>query len=120
MKRHLNNLTIHQFRGLRQLELRELGGVNLLVGVNNAGKTSVLEAISTYCRPLDPLEWLNTARRREVQSSREAIDAMLTAQLDDPSEVVAFRLPSEGEAETKRFAGDLLDNLRFERGLDIR
>jgi len=58
--KHLDNLTIHRFRGLRDLALQELGQINLLVGANNSGKTSVLEAISTYCRPLDPLEWLNT------------------------------------------------------------
>jgi len=68
--KHLDNLTIHRFRGLRDLALQELGQINLLVGANNSGKTSVLEAISTYCRPLDPLEWLNTSWRREIKSSR--------------------------------------------------
>jgi AAA15 family ATPase/GTPase len=48
-----------------------------LVGGNNSGKTSVLEAISTYCRPLDPLEWLNTSWRREIKSSRKPqLDAL--------------------------------------------
>ncbi|MDM8550538.1 AAA family ATPase [Desulfobacterales bacterium HSG2] len=70
MKKHLENLMIHRFRGLRELELSGLGRINLLVGANNSGKTSVLEAVSTYCRPLDPLEWLNTAWRREMTSSR--------------------------------------------------
>lgn len=66
MTQHLENLTIERFRGLRDLELKDLGQVNLFVGPNNSGKTSVLEAIGTYCRPLDPLEWLNTSTRREV------------------------------------------------------
>jgi AAA15 family ATPase/GTPase len=70
---HIENLTIHHFRGLSELSLQGLGQINLLVGVNNSGKTTVLEAISTYCRPLEPLEWLNTARRREVKSSRQSI-----------------------------------------------
>ncbi|MEG4327463.1 AAA family ATPase, partial [Microcoleus sp. herbarium5] len=61
--KHLDNLTIHRFRGLRDLNLQDLGQINILVGGNNSGKTSVLEAISTYCRPLDPLEWLNTSWR---------------------------------------------------------
>lgn len=69
MNQHFENLTIERFRGLRGLELKEMGQVNLFVGANNSGKTSVLEAISTYCRPLDALEWLNTARRREAISS---------------------------------------------------
>jgi AAA15 family ATPase/GTPase len=69
--KHLDNLTIHRFRGLRDLTLQDLGQINILVGGNNSGKTSVLEAISTYCRPLDPLEWLNTSWRREIKYSRK-------------------------------------------------
>ncbi|NEO55827.1 MAG: AAA family ATPase [Okeania sp. SIO3B5] len=70
--RNIDNLTIHRFRGLRDLTLEDLGQINLLVGVNNSGKTSVLEAISTYCNPLDPLEWINTAWRREIKFSRKS------------------------------------------------
>ncbi|WP_377473409.1 MAG: AAA family ATPase [Microcoleus anatoxicus] len=75
--KHLDNLTIHRFRGLRDLTLQDLGQINILVGGNNSGKTSVLEAISTYCRPLDPLEWLNTSWRREIKYSRKPrLDAL--------------------------------------------
>ena len=63
--RNLENITIHQFRGLKELELKDLGQINLLVGVNNSGKTSVLEALSIYCDPLDIRTWLITARQRE-------------------------------------------------------
>ncbi len=45
--KHIENITIHKFRGLQELTLSNLGQINLLVGVNNSGKTSVLEAIST-------------------------------------------------------------------------
>ncbi len=65
MKQHLESLMIDRFRGLRNLELQNLGRVNLFVGPNNSGKTSVLEAVSIYSRSMDALEWLNTARRRE-------------------------------------------------------
>jgi AAA15 family ATPase/GTPase len=63
--RNLENITIHQFRGLKELELKDLGQINLLVGVNNSGKTSVLEALSIYCDPLDLRVWLSVARKRE-------------------------------------------------------
>jgi len=77
MEQNLEHLTIHQFRGLTNLELRDLGTINLLVGVNNSGKTSVLEAIATYCRPLDPKAWLNTAWSREIKFSRKPqLDAL--------------------------------------------
>ncbi|QTA88180.1 AAA family ATPase [Desulfonema magnum] len=55
MKKHFETLTIKQFRGLQESELSQLGRINLLVGPNNSGKTSILEAISAYCHPLDPL-----------------------------------------------------------------
>ncbi len=41
----LSSLTIDNFRGFSHLEVRDLGRVNLLVGMNNCGKTSLLEAI---------------------------------------------------------------------------
>ena len=62
---NLENVTIHQFRGLRDLELKNLGRINLFVGINNSGKTSVLEALSVYCHPLDIKVWFSTANQRE-------------------------------------------------------
>jgi AAA15 family ATPase/GTPase len=75
----LESITIHKFRGLRDLELKDLGQINLLVGINNSGKTSVLEALSIYCHPLDIKVWLNTATQREEQyrfSRTPSLDAL--------------------------------------------
>lgn len=69
----IENLHIRDFRQLKDLHLQNLRRFNLLVGENSSGKTSVLEAISLFCRPLDALELLNVARRREVKSSRERL-----------------------------------------------
>jgi energy-coupling factor transporter ATP-binding protein EcfA2 len=63
----LESIHIHQFRGLRDLELKNLGHINLIVGINNSGKTSVLEALNIYCHPLDIKIWLNTARQRDQE-----------------------------------------------------
>ncbi len=43
--RHFESVSIRRFRGLEHVELKDLGAVNLLVGANGSGKTSVLEAI---------------------------------------------------------------------------
>lgn len=69
----IENLHVCEFRQLKDLHLQNLKQFNLLVGENSSGKTSVLEAISLFCRPLDALELLNVARRREVKSSRERL-----------------------------------------------
>ena len=64
-KDSLDNVTIDDFRGLRNLCPDELGLINILVGKNDSGKTSVLEALSIPCDPLDPFEWVSMVRRRD-------------------------------------------------------
>jgi AAA domain, putative AbiEii toxin, Type IV TA system len=64
-KYSLDNVTVDGFRGLRKLRLDGLGLFNILVGANNSGKTSVLEALSILCNPLEPLEWISMVRRRD-------------------------------------------------------
>lgn len=39
------SLNIQNFRGIKSLEMSDFGQVNVLVGKNNSGKTSVLEAV---------------------------------------------------------------------------
>jgi ABC-type branched-subunit amino acid transport system ATPase component len=77
--RSLESITIHEFRGIRDLELKDLGNINLLVGTNNSGKTSVLEALSIYCHPRDIRVWLSTAIQREQEyrlPRTSALDAL--------------------------------------------
>jgi AAA15 family ATPase/GTPase len=44
----LDSLLIKNFRSLSHLEVSKLGRVNLLVGKNNSGKSTVLEALQIY------------------------------------------------------------------------
>lgn len=44
----LRSLEIHNYRNLRHLSIERLGRVNLLLGKNNTGKTSVLEAVAVH------------------------------------------------------------------------
>jgi len=61
----LTRVGIDGFRGLRALALEDFGLINILVGGNNSGKTSVLEALSIICQPVNPYEWLAMVRRRD-------------------------------------------------------
>src|SRR5579884_281577 len=47
-------IELHNFRGIRRLAVEQLGRVNLLVGPNNAGKTSFLEALWLLQAPGNP------------------------------------------------------------------
>ena len=60
----LKTIKIQNFRGFQSFELQQLGRVNLLVGKNNSGKTSILEAIQLLCSRtnLEPLAEVMTNR----------------------------------------------------------
>lgn len=47
-KNMLDSLNIKNYRNLKQLRINSLGRVNLIIGKNNTGKSTVLEAISIY------------------------------------------------------------------------
>jgi predicted ATPase len=47
----INQLIVSNFRGFTDLRLDNLKRLNLIVGQNNAGKTSLLEAIFLLCEP---------------------------------------------------------------------
>jgi energy-coupling factor transporter ATP-binding protein EcfA2 len=64
----LDEFHIEGFRGLQAVTLNDLARFNLLVGRNNSGKTSILEAIAIFSSPLDMVEWASIARSREVRS----------------------------------------------------
>ncbi len=49
----LQSLKIEGFRGFQNFEMANLGRINLLVGKNNSGKTSILEAILIYVSRFD-------------------------------------------------------------------
>lgn len=60
----LSNLAIANFRPFRHLQIDRLGHVNLIVGKNNVGKTSLLEALWLYASggAAEVIQQLLTAR----------------------------------------------------------
>jgi len=62
----LQQLTLGAYRGISELQLDELRSVSLVVGANNAGKSSILEAAGLVLRPADPGQWVSTLRRRDA------------------------------------------------------
>ena len=54
---YLTYLKIHHFKSIEDLELKDLSHINIIVGANNSGKTSLLEAMSIEV--LNTLQVLN-------------------------------------------------------------
>ncbi|GEM_PF-963621 len=64
----INALTISGFKGFAELDLPQLSGITLLGGRNNAGKTSVLEALFTLFDRLNPQMMLRQYAWRNVDT----------------------------------------------------
>ena len=63
----IKNLTIQDFRGFHRFTMEDLGRINLIVGRNNCGKTTVLEALSILMAHGNPAAiWAVLDQRREV------------------------------------------------------
>src|SRR5262249_25302081 len=65
----LRSLEIEAYRGLSSIRFEGFGDVELIVGPNNAGKSSVIEAVGLVCRPIDPGQWVQTAVHRDMSAS---------------------------------------------------
>lgn len=67
----INSVSIHGYRGLRTFRLGDLGRINLLVGRNNSGKSSILEALFLLAESGDPFAlWQLLSRRGERAEDR--------------------------------------------------
>lgn len=77
----LNSLEIRNFRAFRDLNIDRLGRINLFVGKNNVGKTSLLESLQLYAsRASTPtFIWQIMIARHEVKQPFVNVRDMLTA-----------------------------------------
>ncbi|MBC8043532.1 MAG: ATP-binding protein [Rhizobacter sp.] len=59
-------LEIENFRGIKKLHIGDLRKVNLLVGRNNSGKTTVLESLGLLSQPLIPTAPVTMNAQRQI------------------------------------------------------
>jgi hypothetical protein len=66
----IQSLSIQDFRGFRRFEMKGLGRINLIVGSNNSGKTTALEAINLLVAHGDtPAIWSMLLQRGEASGA---------------------------------------------------
>jgi energy-coupling factor transporter ATP-binding protein EcfA2 len=117
----LRTLRITSFRGLREFAMSGLGRVNLLVGTNNCGKTTVLEAIHVLAAPGTVLPlWQAQSRRGELVDSRpeRQIDV---AHLVHGHKLVAgagFHLACSGTDGWQKLKASLVPRDALPKGID--
>ena len=67
MTNFISNLYIKSFRGINDLELQNLSGVNIITGDNNSGKTSVLEVLMSMTLPDDARNLGSLLRKESIR-----------------------------------------------------
>jgi energy-coupling factor transporter ATP-binding protein EcfA2 len=101
---HFSSVRLQAFRGLRNVTLDGCADINLLIGKNNSGKTTVLEALALLCRPDDIAWWIDTVWPREIKGARTP-----------EREVVKLLFPHyDAAAQDELFAGGLEFGAKFD------
>lgn len=62
--KHFSSIDIKQYKRLKNFKLEKISQINLFAGLNNSGKTTLLEAIYLLCRQNDFSGLLEVVRRR--------------------------------------------------------
>ena len=111
----LKSLKIKNFRCFEEFDLPQLGRVNLLVGKNNSGKTSVLEAIHILDSVSPIALWEAIERRDEYFENNREEDISrinhfyLGHEIEDGNEIMISGSRKDGSALFKLFANQKHD-----------
>lgn len=97
----LKAIDIKSFRGIKNLSIQDLGAINLIVGDNNCGKTSALEAIELLRTSGNLANLYRVARQREsltVFGANSVYDSFICLFPHDGSEM---KIEVEGICNSK-------------------
>ena len=80
---HFTNIHVEQYRSLVDVDMAKLAKINIIAGINNAGKTSLLEAIYLLARQNDLDGLLEVMRRRGKVTTDQLDPEWMLEQLGD-------------------------------------
>jgi len=107
----LKNVTIHNYRSLRKVELKNIGNLAILVGKNSSGKTNLLEALWLFSKDFSLVPEIVT-----INSPLAANELMwFEGNYDVP---IVFNIEIElNDSESKRvFPSDFLKTFKSDNG----
>lgn len=117
----LPNLEISGFRAFDRLSLPKLGRVNLIVGPNSAGKSSLLEAVRLYASGGAPSMLLELLIARDELSRRTVALGDEDVELLNPALLQIFHGGEEGAQNIRIGSADgKLSTISIERGWTVR
>lgn len=86
----ISSINISQFRRFKDTSLDNLSRVNLFAGINNAGKTTLLECIKLLCDLNNPKSFIELIRRRAKIPSEEVNMEWFVEQIPDVAIMAQF------------------------------
>jgi len=115
----INKLQVESFRGIRDLSIDRLSQINLIVGDNNCGKTSLLEVIQFLRAPGDLANIYRIARLRET---------LLTYNANSVYDSFICMFPKDEDVQKIQFSGEcdripfsyVLSGKQSKKLLDVR
>ena len=84
---HFSELFISDYKQLQNIKISKLSNINLFTGINNSGKTTLLEAIYLLCQQNDFFGLLETIRRRGKVSKERLNPKWFVEQLPDQIDI---------------------------------
>lgn len=121
----VKDIDIKNYRGINNLSIKGFSDINVIVGDNNCGKTSLLEVLEEVSEPLKIINWTSSWRRREgfinSLTDYEAIDKLfninnferkIEVSLTD-NKNVQYNVIVKGDEQEEYFSEIELEKLRF-------
>lgn len=99
MRALIDTLEVHNFRGLQHLRVERFGQVNLITGKNNAGKSTLLEALRLLSSGGDPSSILELLAGRDELFSAGSYDEQGALADSNPTRSLFFGFPAINECK---------------------
>lgn len=118
---HFSFIEINSYRCLNKLSINKISKINLFAGLNNSGKTSLLEAVYLLCKQNDFNGVVDILRRRGKIPEDNIPARWLTEQLVEKITVEGIFDDKFCSVEIKPFIEEntLLDRTRYLKSIEI-
>ncbi|MBC3933164.1 AAA family ATPase [Undibacterium curvum] len=119
---HFSEIHVQRYRGLAGLEMKKLSRINIIAGINNSGKTSLLEAIYLLARQNDLDGLIEVMRRRGKVATDQLDPEWMLEQLGDDSlsiDGMFDQLPAAVNIEHRIEEDSSIDRTRYLGSIDI-
>lgn len=119
--RHFSSVKIPSYRCLNGLKVQKISRINLFAGVNNSGKTSLLEAIYLLCKQNDFNGLVDVLRRRGKIPEGHIPPRWLTDQLTETIAVEGVFDDKDSRIDIRPFIEEssTLDRTRYLKSVEI-